>query len=495
MLPVKVTTNHTVDTSSLDAIVADLIRPTMSDEEKALVLWEWLSQTIYHYGWPYMRPHKEEHWQDPIKVINVHGYGLCGTHGRVLGRLFGRVFGDENTRLIGLTESTPGAWRLDEGFGAFIDTGLLRDLDVSKPAGHSSVEVRYGGRWRLLDSHVKFIAYLRGDQGIAGAEDLIADPSLVTHPVRRVDGLMPCGDLSRVFYKSTFINWGTLTREAAPDDHSMGVALRRGETYTRHWDRKASFRWFAEMDRRWDPEYISPGPRHICASETAWRHYGNGELVYRPRLTDESYRDGVLEERGVASSARRGLVAARAGRRGQVIFSVRAPYMLVAAQLDLHATRTTGSDSLEVRVRPVGGAWTPVWLESECGRLRRKLDLSPWVGGTYGYDIRFDLKGARNAEHAVVHRLTLRTQFILNYLALPRLMPGSNRVTVSAGDAAQLDDRPLEVTYAWADRQGEHEHRRTITAIPDTYAIEVAPLSTLPPENPKYMRFIRIAVP
>ena len=493
MLPVKVTTNRTVDASCLDSIIADVVRPSMSDEEKAVALWGWLAQTIYHYGWPYMRPQNEENWQDPVKVINVHGYGLCGTHGRVLGRLLGRVFGEENTRLIGLSEVEPGAWRLSESSGAFIDTALLRDFAHTKLAGHSTVEVRYGGRWRLFDSHVRFLAHLRNNKGIAGAEDLIADPGLVTDPVRRIDGLMPCGDLSRVFYRSTFTDWGTLTRDAAPDDHSMAVALRRGETYTRYWDRKASFHWFAEMDRRWDPEYISPGPRHICGGDAAWRHYGNGELVYRPRFADGSYRDGVLEESGLAPPTRRGLVAARAGRRGQVTFSVRAPYMLVAAQLDLHATRQTGSDSVEVRVRPVGGAWIPVWREMGCGRLRRKLDLSPWIGGKYDYDLRFDLKGTRRAEDAAIHRLDLRSQFVLNYLALPRLLPGTNRITVAGGAAAKLDDRPLEVTYAWADREGEHEHRRAITALPETYEVEVAPVSTFPPENPKYMRFLRMA--
>lgn len=490
----KVTTDRTVDTSSLDTIVAGAVRPSMSDEEKATALWRWFCQTVYHYCWPYMRPQKEENWQDPIKVINVHGYSLCGTQGRVLGRLFGRVFGEENTRLIGLTEVEPGAWRLRESPGAFVDTVLLRDFDRIKLAGHSSIEVRYGGRWRLLDPEVRFLAYLRDNEGIAGAEDMIADPSLVTEPVRHTDGLMPCGDLSRVFYASTFTDWGVLRREAAPDDHSMELRLRRGETYTRHWDRNGPFHWFGEMDRRWDSEYLSPGPRHVCDGDATWRHYGNGELVYRPRLADGSYRDGVTEEDNLREPTPEGLMGVAPGRRGRVTFAVRVPYLLVASHLGFGMTRRTGSDQVAVWVRLPGSAWRLVWREASCGRLRRRIDLSPWTAGAYGYDVRFDVRGARRAEHAIVRDLTLQSEFVLNYLALPRLLPGRNQVTVTAADPAEFGEQKLEVTYAWSDREGEHEDRRNITASPETYEIEVAPVSTFPPENPKYMRFLRMEV-
>jgi len=492
MMDVRVTTDRTVDASSLDSIVAGLIRPNMSEEEKALALWRWLCETIYHYGWPYMRPQKEENWQDPIKVINVHGYSLCGSQARVLGRLLGKVFGEANTRLIGLTESTPGAWGLRESPGAFIDTALLRDFDKIKRAGHTSVEVRYGGRYRLLDPEVKFLAYLRGSDGIAGAEDLIVDPSLVTDPTRSIEGLMPCGDLSRVFYRSTFTDWGKITRDAAPDEHAMRMDLRRGETYTRYWDRRGPFHWFAEMDRRWDPEYLSPGPRHICEGDDAWRHYGSGELVYRPRFDDGSYRDGLLEESGLDTLSGRGLMPVRAGRRGRAAFSLRAPYLLVGSRLTLDATRRTGSDRLEVRVRPPGGGWHLIWRETSCGRVRRELDLSPWTAGKYGYDVRFDVKGARRAEHAAIHDLTLENTFVLNYLALPRLLPGKNRVTVAAAGGTEPRKEKLEVTYAWTDREGDHEDRRAITTLPENYEIEVAPVSTVPPENAKYMRFLRL---
>lgn len=489
----RITTDRTVDASSLETIVGGVVRPSMSEEEKARALLAWWRQTVYHYGWPYQRPERAENWHDPIKMINVHGYGLCGAQARSIGRLFARVFGDENTRLIGLSEAGPGQWRMAECSGAFLDTARLRIYPRLKRFGHTSVEVRYGGRWRLLDPEVGFYAYLRDGQGIAGAEDLIADPTLVTRPARRVPGLMPCGDISPVFYASTFTNWGSITRDVAPDDHTMDITLRRGESYTRYWDRKGPFVWFAEMDRRWDPEYLSPGPRHLCEGDDGWRHYGNGELVYRPRLSDDSYRDGVSEENGVAAS-RRGLRPERAGRRGSVTFAIKLPYLISQAALKLDLTRVTGSDLARVWVRPAGGRWRLIWEEPHCGRAKRAIDLSPWVIAKYSYEVRFDLKAARQAEHTLLHAVSFETTFMLNYLALPRLLPGRNRVTVEVADPGELRAQRLEVTYAWQDREGEHEETRVVTSSPYSYTLNVAPVLTQPAENPKYMRYLRMAV-
>jgi len=490
----RVTTHRTVDTSSLDSIVAGVVRAGMTDEGKALALYRFFTHTVYHYGWPYMRPEREENWQDPIKVINVHGYSLCGSQARIFGRLLSRVFGDDNVRLIGFTEVEPGAWQWQQRPGAFLDSARLRASERRAPMGHTSFEVRYGGRWRLIDPHVQFYTYLRDGSGLASAEDCIADPSLVTRPARRIKGLMPCGDLGRVFHASRFINWGSLTRETAPDNHVMDIILRRGDTYTRYWDRRGPFVWFSEMDRRWEPDYLAPGPRHICEGEGCWRHYGNGDLVYQPRLTDYTYRDGVIAETGLASPGPAGLRPDRARRAASVTFATRLPYMACAAKLTFAATRATGSDYLCVWVRPAGGLWRQLWQEPDCGRLRRQLDLSPWVSGKYACDLRFDLMAARHPEQAVLHSFTLETTFLLNYLALPRLLPGRNRVQVMVADPGELRDRRLEVTYSWADREGEHQDCRLISAAPCTYHLTVASVATTPADNPKYMRFLRLRV-
>jgi len=108
--------------------------------------------------------------------------------------------------------------------------------------------------------------------------------------------------------------------------------------------------------------------------------------------------------------------------------------------------------------------------------------------------VRFDLAAARNPLHVALRDLSLETTFLLNYLALPRLLPGRNRVQVSVADPKELKDEKLAVTYAWSDREGEHEDTRIVSSSPYSYQLDVAPVTTTPPENPKYMRFLRMTV-
>ena len=46
----KIVSRHTVDTSSLRTVVAALIKPTMTSEEKALAIWRFCWEHTYH--WP-----------------------------------------------------------------------------------------------------------------------------------------------------------------------------------------------------------------------------------------------------------------------------------------------------------------------------------------------------------------------------------------------------------------------------------------------------------
>jgi hypothetical protein len=49
LLHPNVVTSASVDCSSLQSIVHDVVKPGMSDQEKLLALYHWFRRTIYHY--------------------------------------------------------------------------------------------------------------------------------------------------------------------------------------------------------------------------------------------------------------------------------------------------------------------------------------------------------------------------------------------------------------------------------------------------------------
>ena len=66
----KVTTDTSIDCTSRETILRDIVRPGMSDEEKAIAVWRFVRSHIYHYA------HID---RQPLRQINNYGYCLCGS--------------------------------------------------------------------------------------------------------------------------------------------------------------------------------------------------------------------------------------------------------------------------------------------------------------------------------------------------------------------------------------------------------------------------------
>src|SRR5262245_55613211 len=79
----KVTTDHTVDASSLESIVRDVFRLSgaKTNDEKAIAIYEYLHQAIFHRACPV---ENKPQTVGPLKVLNVYGWGLCGSQHTVL---------------------------------------------------------------------------------------------------------------------------------------------------------------------------------------------------------------------------------------------------------------------------------------------------------------------------------------------------------------------------------------------------------------------------
>lgn len=127
------------DLSSVEGMLGSILPPGADEERKALAIWKFLVDWRYHY---YPAEDGDE-IHDPVKFINVYGYGFCDDSAENFVLL---------CRAAGIRAR---AWDLQ---------------------GHVVGEAFYGGRWHMFDPDHE-VVYRTADGRIAGVEDLAADPA------------------------------------------------------------------------------------------------------------------------------------------------------------------------------------------------------------------------------------------------------------------------------------------------------------------------------
>lgn len=483
----KVTTDTSVDCTSRETILRDIIQPGMTDEQKAIAVWRFVRSRIYHYA------HTD---RQPLRQLNVYGYALCGTQAAVMQWLMKGVFGDKFTHGAGIYGNADSyEERKRQSLGWLIDTwerGAKNNPGGGK-MGHSMYEVYYAGRWHFLDPHAGFYVYT-GDGSIADLDEIKSDPTLVSWPFRKSDPFFPCDGGDGLFYYQASgggSGWGGPMEVKT----SMAFNLRRGDAFTRLFDKiPGKYVNAGQAYGGWTMDYLRDGPRHVCnnGEYLAWQHWGNGVLEYRPDLKAGHLADALTASENVAYGSPGRPAVSPADPAKPMSFTIRTalPYVLI-------------DFSIEAEVVSAPGA--PATIALTAGRTSRTLWTAPKGGkqavalkdvrieGNYEYDLTFAFPPRRDDEPVGLEALTVTTVCQLNYFALPRLVPGRNTVRVTAADTP-APDGALKVTWTWTEAAGQRADTRLITAFPAEYTVEVGAVATTPAENPKYMQSLRMEV-
>lgn len=418
-----VATDRTVDCSSFDTVLRDVIKKDMTDEQKALALYTFYRQRVYHYqNMPESR--------DPLLCVNVLGNTLCGSQGTCM--------------------------------KGFLMAAGIKARVVSGP-GHTFYEAFYDNKWHGFDTFMNFYVFTRGDKPyIASFSELEADKTLISEAAkdkRSVAGMAPCGDDPLFFSEHVNVS----DYEVLKLDWSVKRnTLRKGEELIRSWwpgGKPLAGTFVAKH---------GPGPLHTCGSHDradnpdlfkfwepygipkfgqvsiSYRHYFNGVINYSPNLTNADYKDGLLSESGVAATAD-GLSG-----EGQLVIPATCSFYISAGQCAFQATCSGEADAVTLSVSRDGKAWTDVVTAKESGKKDYvgnfdKVVVNPAVG-LHAYQVKFTLKGK-----AVLNQFLLQTYFTHNAMSAPHLMPGKNNVTVTVANADALKDAGLKVIYRYKD--------------------------------------------
>ena len=430
-----VTTDRSIDTSSVKAMVAGLVKPGMSDREKALAIYNYVRRTMFHY-----RHLTGVGGGGAMNLINGTGYTLC-------------------------TPTASVQVELCEAAG-------LKARILNTP-GHGSCTVFYDGRWHWMDAFLGGCVWNKDKTDLAGLQEVVDDPSLLTREDPSPVPLFPCRDLlyadalrfepgNQKYHQACAPDDASWTQRAKPGERhgaywsssmTLDITLRPGETYLRRWDHEPGMYFLTKVQERFAP------PHHFCGLDAEkrdrvnwpyWkpyvkpitsldpktgktttvqtgRYWANGRLTWRPDLSSPDLVKQFALARNVQATEH-GLAPADPARAAVLEWTVTCPYILQGGWLRV---KTSGTVTASIKTAPAG-AFAPLPLADRDGALEGHLRPHFLrTMGTRNYVLHLELAG----RDARLSNLELDTVLQHNMYALPQLMPGRNRMKVVAADS------------------------------------------------------------
>ncbi|HSB14457.1 MAG TPA: hypothetical protein VLE22_08355 [Bryobacteraceae bacterium] len=403
---------------NIQDIVSEVTKNARSDHEKALALHRFGMAHFIHFDGPIEE--RGEYMTDPLKLIGVYGFALCGNNSAAMNALY--------------------------------NAAGLKARRVSIP-GHSIPEVWFEGRWNYIDTDMFGYVYLPDGKTMASVDDLTKDADLFVRQKNPPDPFFPFDrkeDMADVFRNAT------PRRDYHPyaSAHMMNLAVRTGESVTMFYRPKDRYllTQLREDIGAVYKDYWVVGP--VRRGSLAWcdkppAAYGNGLIEYKPDLRSEAFRLENPKSEGVAVLKDREkppLAAAAPNRPASLVVEVNSPFVIVGLQNDLTNFeddsdaavvsglfwRADSSDENRILVSTdAGRTWKEVWKNLWLGAVPFQVDLSRHVVGKYAYQVKFDWIDRKGSGQVGLEDLQFRTWVELSPMALPRLVAGRNTFRVS----------------------------------------------------------------
>ncbi len=411
------------DLTSAKSIIDSIVTPDLTDEQKAFAIYDLVREYVYH--WPAAREgEKTESFEygvvyDPVKLINVYGYGYCFQNKCVLEALW---------QLAGL-----------EARGGGI-------------SGHAIAEVFYDGQYHYLDADQHGYCLLPDGKTVASMADVENDAlNLIVNQPAPSEPFFPASRNPKAPYESKYIlaayfhskHNNHYQHDKISMGHRMDIILLPGMRYARHFQGDGRFNIHNKsLSLEREVGYVDPskGPADHQSNKT----YGNGELLYQPDLSNKTneYRRGLWHEENIRQTES-GLVPADFSTPARCSFRISLPYVIVGWPSSFTGpTNPTGAAVISLRFNTEASnrsCYLRVWSDvGACGsRVDCSIDsaasvisdLSAYVAGGYEFTVEIEFSGKRTC----LEKLSLRTAFQLSPRALPAVRPGKNEMTFLAG--------------------------------------------------------------
>lgn len=399
-------------------IVAGVTQNAATDREKALALHRFGMAHFIHFDGPIEE--RGEYMTDPLKLIGVYGFALCGNNTAAMNALY--------------------------------NTAGLKARRLSIP-GHSIPEVWFEGRWNYIDTDMFGYVYLPDGKTMASVDDLTRDADLFLKQKNPPDPFFPFDRKEDM--ADTFRN-ATPRRDYHPyaSAHMMNLSVRTGESVTMYYRPKNRYllTQLREDIGTVYKDYWVVGP--VRQGSLAWcdkppAAYGNGLIEYKPEFRSEAFRLENQAMEGVVVRKERGkppLAAATQNRPASLVVEMNSPFVIVGLQNDLTNFeddsdaavvsglfwRADSADENRILVSTDAGRnWKEVWKNRWLGAVPFQVDLSRHVVGKYSYQVKFEWVDRKGSGNVGLEGLQCKTWVELSPMSLPRLVAGRNTFRVA----------------------------------------------------------------
>jgi len=436
---ITVLSDKVEDVSSLEAWKRSFIRDGMSDQEKAMAVWTSVVKFQHQDQPPNEYLQVEDMVLDPIKGANVYGYSFCSVASAHVQSL---------ARYAGLEAR---GWTL---------------------RGHMVPEVKWDGRWHLLDASL-LNYFPQADGQLAGVEEIVAgvkewyeaNPKykgdedklrafmrgggwrnapavLARSPAYDDNGWLPAATHG---WYSTMIEYSGTQGTPFPyksgysNGYRVNLQLRAGEVLVRNWSNKGLH---VNMDESGPPgamvEKVGAGGLRYSPKfgDLAPGRLGNGTLAYELPLASGEFRSGALAAVNLSSNSEAGTGPAihvnDASQPGVLEIRMPSSYVYLGGELAFDAVVGSGGRIAVAFSENNGLDWKEIASSARSGE--QSIDLKPLVFRRYDYRLRFTLHGAGTGLDSVKVRHDIQH----SQRPLPALAAGDNTITYSAGNEGTI---------------------------------------------------------
>jgi hypothetical protein len=425
---VKVLSDKCEDVSSPEAWKKTYIKEGMSDQDKAVAIWK----TVVKYRHQNPPPDEflqQENVHDPIKTINVYGYGMCCCASSNIEGL-ARYLGLKARGRIIAHHSVPEVFYDDSWH--FLDASIMNYF--IKPDGKiaSVDEVRKNIQdWFAANPDIA--KSIRGNDGamrkFALNEGWKKGPSLLADcpyfDKNGINGALWHGWMSTIGsldYPDGKGELGAVYDYGASMGYKVNVQLRDGEKLTRCWFNKGL------VVNGADPDLIK-GDRKVLGLQTqlgdkAPGRIGNGVLEYAPPMASLPLSALTFDNLAVDGNQLR---VKDGAKPGTLVIRMPSSYIYLNGNLDLTPAVGSGGSVAVLFSDNHGLDWKEIGKFEQSGG--QKIDLKDKVFRRYDYRLKFVMAGVGTGLDAI--RIAHDVQH--SQAPLPLVLEGDNKIAFSAG--------------------------------------------------------------